>query len=77
MSVNGIIMFLGINNTRLERKILIILDVENGFYLPIYHSAMYYFIFLRHLTEIWHRIAHSESVEEELFGVSSLLLFIK
>ena len=40
-------------------------------------EAMYYFIFLRHLTEIWHRIAHSESVEEELFGVSSLLLFIK
>ena len=28
-------MFLGMNNTRLERKILIILDFENGF-LPIY-----------------------------------------
>ena len=39
MSVNGIIMFLGMNNTRLERKILIILDFENGFlptYLPQY-----------------------------------------
>ena len=35
MSVKGIIMFLGINNTRLERKILIILDFENGF-LPTY-----------------------------------------
>ena len=30
MSVKGIIMFLGMNNTRLERKILIILDFENG-----------------------------------------------
>ena len=32
------IMFLGINNTRFERKILIILDFENGFlptYLPL------------------------------------------
>ena len=28
-------MFLGMNNTRLERKILIILDFENGF-LPTY-----------------------------------------
>ena len=35
MSVKGIIMFLGMNNTRLERKILIILDFENGF-LPTY-----------------------------------------
>ena len=35
MSVKGIIMFLGMNNTRLERKILIILDLENGF-LPTY-----------------------------------------
>ena len=38
MSVKGIIMFLGMNNTRLERKILIILDFENGFlptYLPL------------------------------------------
>ena len=35
MSVKGIIMFLVMNNTRLERKILIILDFENGF-LPIY-----------------------------------------
>ena len=38
MSVKGIIMFLGMNNTRLERKILIFLDFENGFlpsYLPL------------------------------------------
>ena len=35
MSVKGIIMFLGMNNTRSERKILIILDFENGF-LPTY-----------------------------------------
>ena len=35
MSVKGIIMFLGMNNTRLEREILIILDFENGF-LPTY-----------------------------------------
>ena len=35
MSVKGIIMFLGMNNTRLERKVLIILDFENGF-LPTY-----------------------------------------
>ena len=35
MSVKGIIMFLGRNNTRLERKVLIILDFENGF-LPTY-----------------------------------------
>ena len=35
MSVKGIIMFLGMNNTSLERKILIILDFENGF-LPTY-----------------------------------------
>ena len=35
MSVKGIIMFIGMNSTRLERKILIILDFENGF-LPTY-----------------------------------------
>ena len=38
MSIKGIIMFLGVNNTRLERKILIFLDSENGFlptYLPL------------------------------------------
>ena len=32
-------MFIGMNNTRLERKILIILDFENGFlptYLPLF-----------------------------------------
>ena len=37
MSVKGIIMFLGIKSTRLERKIWIILDFENGLiptYLP-------------------------------------------
>ena len=33
-------MFHGMNNTRLERKILIILDFENGFFLPIYHSGL-------------------------------------
>ena len=38
MSVKGIIRFLGMNNTRLERKILIILEI--GFYLPIYHCAL-------------------------------------
>ena len=38
MSIEGIIMFLGINITGLKRKILIILDFENGFlptYLPL------------------------------------------
>ena len=35
MSVKGIIMSLGMNNTRCERKILIIHDFENGF-LPTY-----------------------------------------
>ena len=38
MSVKGIIMFLGMNDTRLERKMLIILDFDNGFlatYLPL------------------------------------------
>ena len=35
MSVKRIIKFLGMNNTKLERKILIILDFENGF-LPTY-----------------------------------------
>ena len=43
MSVKGIIMFLGMNNTRLERKILIILDFENRFlptYLPLCHVNM-------------------------------------
>ena len=39
MSVKGIIMFLGMNNTRLERKILIILDFEMVFFLPIYHRV--------------------------------------
>ena len=39
MSIKGITMFLGMNNKRLERKILIILDFENGFlptYLPLW-----------------------------------------
>ena len=36
MSVKGIIMFLGMNNTRLERKILIILDFENGFFTYLF-----------------------------------------
>ena len=38
MSIKGIIMFPGMNNTRLKRKIVIILDFENGFlptYLPL------------------------------------------
>ena len=38
LSIKGIIMFLGINNSRLERKILIILDFEKGSlstYLPL------------------------------------------
>ena len=35
MFVKGIIMFLGMIDTRLERKILMILDFENGF-LPTY-----------------------------------------
>ena len=36
MSKKGIIMFLVMNNTRLKRKILIILDFENGFLLTYY-----------------------------------------
>ena len=39
MSIKGIIMFLWMNNTRLKRKILIILDFEKGFlptYLPLW-----------------------------------------
>ena len=38
MSIKGINMFPGRNNTRLKRKILIILDFKNGFlptYLPL------------------------------------------
>ena len=38
MFVKGVIVFLGMKNTRLERKILIVLDFENGFlptYLPL------------------------------------------
>ena len=48
MSVKGIIMFLGMNNTRLERKILIILDFENGFlptYLPLWNIAYQTLVF--------------------------------
>ena len=45
MSVKGIIMFLGMNNTRLERKILIILDFENGF-LPTYLLLCFEFFLL-------------------------------
>ena len=40
MSIKGIIMLLEMNNKRLDRKILIILDFEMGFYLPIYHCAV-------------------------------------
>ena len=40
MSAKGIVMFLGMNNTRLERKTLIILDFENGF-LPTYLPQCY------------------------------------
>ena len=39
MSIKGTIMFLRMNNTRLEWKILIFLDFENGFlptYLPLW-----------------------------------------
>ena len=36
MSIKGIIMFLGMSNTRLERKILIILHFENGFLLTYF-----------------------------------------
>ena len=39
MSLKGIIMFLGMKHTRLERENLIILDFENGFlptYLPLW-----------------------------------------
>ena len=42
MPFNGIIMLLGMNNTKLERKILIILHFENGFlptYLPLWPAA--------------------------------------
>ena len=38
MSIKRISMFPGMNNTKLKRKILIILDFENGFlptYLPL------------------------------------------
>ena len=42
MSVKGIIMFLGMKNIRLERKILIILDFENGF-LPTYLPQCIFF----------------------------------
>ena len=37
MSIKGIFMFLWMNNTKFERKLQIILDFENGFYLPFYH----------------------------------------
>ena len=38
MSIKGFNMFLGMSNTKLKRKILMILDFENGFlltYLPL------------------------------------------
>ena len=41
MPFKGIIMFLVMNITKLERKILIILDFENGFlptYLPLWNA---------------------------------------
>ena len=43
MSLKGIIMFLGMNNIRVERKILIILDFENRFlptYLPQWSASL-------------------------------------
>ena len=42
MSIKGIVMFPGMNKTRLKRKILIILDFVNGFlptYLPLCAAA--------------------------------------
>ena len=51
MSVKGIIMFLGMNNTRFERKILIILDFENGFlptYLPQWKGGAFRLTFENH-----------------------------
>ena len=55
MSVKGIIMFLGMNNTRLKRKILIILDFENGFlptYFPQCSSIMIWYYELE--AKMWH-----------------------
>ena len=61
MSVKGIIMFLGMNNTRLERKVLIILDFENGF-LPTYLPQRYCMTVLKSyvlsLLQIDHTLHH-------------------
>ena len=43
MPIKGIIMFLEMDNKRLERKLLIILDFENGFlptYLPLWNGKI-------------------------------------
>ena len=45
MSIKGIIMFLGVNNKRLERKILIFLDFENGFLLWMQSIKVIKFLF--------------------------------
>ena len=82
MSVKGIIMFLGMNNTRLERKILIILDFENGFlptYLPQWSVWLYkclqepwtfYYIkrYQNNLVSGWFFFVFFQSLDRRKFG---------
>ena len=64
MSVKGIIMFLVMNNTRLEGKILIILDVENGF-LPTYlPQCPHYITFPSVLKETYIYVISPEFVQD-------------
>ena len=79
MSVNGIIMILGMNNTRLERKILIILDFENGFlttYLPLCRSVIRAYLenlFSKINSRTWGTPVHVQLLESsELSTVNTL-----
>ena len=72
-------MFLGMNNTRLEWKILIILDFENGF-LPTYlpHSAPDGLLWMNlyKLQKIQRRILEIDSnisVHEQIKEISTAL----
>ena len=72
MSAKGIIMFLRMNNTRLERKILIILDFKNRFlptYLPLCLTASN----IWHLTFVQERFLYRFSTNE-LFLLNVFLI---
>ena len=67
MSKKSIIMFLGMNNTRLGRKILIILDFEDGF-LPTYLPLCTVFVSSTHLWTRWFK------VDKNVFGQDGLIV---